>query len=447
LTFTNSSTGCSNTHSLNVTICDPPAQPGTIAGNSTLCSGSTVTYSVPNVTGVTYTWTVPADWSIISGQGTSSITVTAGTVSGNIAVTPSNNCGNGTARTLSVTANTPPTNPTDISGITTINLGQSTTLTASGGSEGSGCTYQWGTGTCGSNIISGQTSSSITVSPITETTYWVRRVGASPCEGTTTNCATQIVTITHDQLYTISGQVLFDGNPLAGVTISYAGSSVVTNSSGTYSITVNENATVTLTPSLSGYTFTPPNIICSNVANNLYNQDFVATQVSSETYTISGHVFHNGNPLAGVPINYTGGVVVTNPAGSYSIMVNQNATVTLTPTQSGYAFIPPSITCSNVTNNLYDQNFAANTVGISDETNNSSISVYPNPTTGQLTIKSEQLTMNNVDIYDVFGKILQSEIVNLQSEIVIDISHLSVGIYFVRISTETGEIMRKVLKE
>ncbi|PHK27943.1 hypothetical protein VF13_41090, partial [Nostoc linckia z16] len=60
-----------------------------------------------------------------------------------------------------------------------------TTLTATGGTLAAGGTYQWGTGTPGQNIIAGQTGASVTVSPATTTTYWVRRVNAAPCSGTT----------------------------------------------------------------------------------------------------------------------------------------------------------------------------------------------------------------------------------------------------------------------
>ncbi len=44
-------------------------------------------YSVPNTTGSTYTWTVPAGATIASGQGTNSITVNFGTHSGDVSIT------------------------------------------------------------------------------------------------------------------------------------------------------------------------------------------------------------------------------------------------------------------------------------------------------------------------------------------------------------------------
>ena len=77
--------------------------------------------------------------------------------------------------------------------------------------------------------------------------------------------------------YTISGIVTYNGNPLSGVTISSSGgTSVTTNTSGAYSFSVCQDVTVTITPSLSGYFFTPENIVCSNITSNLPNQNFIA---------------------------------------------------------------------------------------------------------------------------------------------------------------------------
>ena len=73
------------------------------------------------------------------------------------------------------------------------------------------------------------------------------------------------------------------------------------------------------------------------------------------------------------------------------------------------------------------------------------VKIYPNPTAGMLRIESEDLRIENVVIYDVLGKIQRIE--NWKTENTIDISHFSAGIYFVKISTEAGEVTRKVVKE
>jgi hypothetical protein len=53
-----------------------PTPPGTItASDATPCINTNVTYSITNVSGMTYTWSVPSNATIQSGQGTNSITV------------------------------------------------------------------------------------------------------------------------------------------------------------------------------------------------------------------------------------------------------------------------------------------------------------------------------------------------------------------------------------
>jgi len=124
--------------------CTPPAQPSVITGDTTVCSGTTTphTYSVTNVSGVTYKWTLPSGWTQTGGTTTNSITVTAGTAGGNIIVTPSNSCGSGTQRTLNVTVNKVPAQPSVITGDTTVCSGTTTPHTYSV-SNVSGVTYNW----------------------------------------------------------------------------------------------------------------------------------------------------------------------------------------------------------------------------------------------------------------------------------------------------------------
>ncbi len=61
------------------------------------------------------------------------------------------------------------------------------TLTALGGSTGTNGQFQWGSGTVGSNIIAGATTSSIVVSPSSTTTYWARRIDTAPCNSVTSS--------------------------------------------------------------------------------------------------------------------------------------------------------------------------------------------------------------------------------------------------------------------
>ena len=76
--------------------------------------------------------------------------------------------------------------------------------------------------------------------------------------------------------------------------------------------------------------------------------------------------------------------------------------------------------------------------------------IYPNPTTGELRIENGELRIENVEIFDIYGR-KQSHVSRVTchetGEARINISHLSAGIYFLRIHTEAGEVVRKVVKE
>ena len=171
-----------------------------------------------------------------------------------------------------------------------------------------------------------------------------------------------------------------------------------------------------------------------------------------KTYNISGQVTLDGNPMAGVTINYGSNSVITAVDGIYRIDVNQNATVTLIPSLTGYTFTPGYITCDNVTADLFNQNFVAvaDTVGIVSTTLNNRLQVYPNPTTGELTITYPPLAgagggiISDVEIFDIYGRKLnncQLSIINYQLKL--SISHLPSGVYILRVDGQ----MVKVVKE
>ena len=80
------------------------------------------------------------------------------------------------------------------------------------------------------------------------------------------------------------------------------------------------------------------------------------------------------------------------------------------------------------------------------------IKIFPNPTTGELHIQSSKFKVQNVEIYDVHGKKVGGKFPSNLLEgwqpqadgVVINISHLPAGIYFVKIA---NEIVGKFIKE
>jgi hypothetical protein len=75
------------------------------------------------------------------------------------------------------------------------------------------------------------------------------------------------------------------------------------------------------------------------------------------------------------------------------------------------------------------------------------IKLVPNPTTGELQVTSYELPVTSVEIYDVYGKSHVSNLISQDSNPKINISHLPAGVYFVKITTQAGEVVKKVVKQ
>lgn len=175
--------------------------PTSISGNATLCSGQSQNLTAQGVTfgnaGGQYQWGTGSTVGTnpIANSNSQSLNVQP-TVPTTYWVRAYDSTCNYYSAGVTFTVNTGSTAPTGVSGTTTICSGSNTTLTATGGYTATFGAFEWGTGgNAGQNIISGQTSASITVSPTTTTQYWVRRKDGSPCN-TTTNAQFVTVTVT-----------------------------------------------------------------------------------------------------------------------------------------------------------------------------------------------------------------------------------------------------------
>ena len=73
--------------------------------------------------------------------------------------------------------------------------------------------------------------------------------------------------------------------------------------------------------------------------------------------------------------------------------------------------------------------------------------IYPNPTTGQLTIEGVELKIENVEILDILGRMVKTYRLNSSTNATLDVSELSNGTYFVSVYSEGQKITRKFVKE
>ncbi|MGY5849907.1 Ig-like domain-containing protein [Salegentibacter sp. F14] len=121
ITFTGSSNDCGSvtaTYEVMVKNPAPVITSQVISGETTVChSDSGIVYSIPEVQYASnYIWSVPGNWVINSGNGTNSITVSAGTDNGDIKVIAENDCGQSAPVSLAATSiDQVPAQPTAIS--------------------------------------------------------------------------------------------------------------------------------------------------------------------------------------------------------------------------------------------------------------------------------------------------------------------------------------------
>jgi len=191
-----------------------------------------------------------------------------------------------------------------------------------------------------------------------------------------------------------------------------------------------------------------------NFVNWLENGIEVSTD-ATYTFTVTGSRTLVANyetyDLITLPSPLNGGMVYGNGNFPPGIEATVSATANI-----GYDFInwtrngvEVSIDASYtfitaIENEELVANFEKSSLGI--EVIKNSINIYPNPTTGKLRIENGEWKIESIGIYDVFGKELM-KINTIRKEMAIDISHLSTGVYFVKINTEVGEVVRKVVKE
>jgi hypothetical protein len=74
------------------------------------------------------------------------------------------------------------------------------------------------------------------------------------------------------------------------------------------------------------------------------------------------------------------------------------------------------------------------------------IVLHPNPTGGEFKVQSLRFKVQSIEVFDMYGRNLLSHTAYRIPHTAIDISHLQAGLYFVRITTEHGIAMKKVIK-
>jgi 6-phosphogluconolactonase (cycloisomerase 2 family) len=240
------------------------------------------------------------------------------------------------------------------------------------------------------------------------------------------------------------------------------------------------------------YSFAKPQTINSLSTNTTPEYDFVFNYKNNTTagdfklYMVmaGGFKLFNGDALSlvqwSLPFNFSGNglydslnitpqnLSYSSVASSKQVTVNCNRTWLVNASQPWVTFNKTSgngndMLNVNVTENPTNSQRTATatltagsiiktvtiiqdaTVGINEVNKTNHITIYPNPTSGIVTISSIQ-TIANIEVFDVTGKLVYTQQNNNnQTNLEINLSALSNGIYFINAQTENGEISKSKL--
>ena len=314
---------------------------------------------------------------------------------------------------VTLTVNPQPTVNINASPSNVICAGNSVTLTASGAD-----TYTWNTSA---------TSTVITATPFTSTTYTVN--GSSVlCPGSFT--ASMLVTVNANPTVNIT----------PGTASICAGNSITLNASG--AVIYNWNTSATTQSIVGSPTVNTTYSVIGTAANSCTSSALVNITVNAKP-TVSISAASNTACLNGGPVSLTGspaGGVFSGPNVSGGVL-NPSATGTFNPV---YTFTNSTTGCSNSATASIVVSICTDI--ISQTAQSASLKVYPNPNYGTFTIETGNSIRKTIELTDLTGRIVYKETTDNET-INMNITELANGIYHVRISSDNGIDIIKVVKQ
>ncbi|MBK5285213.1 MAG: SBBP repeat-containing protein [Bacteroidia bacterium] len=185
---------------------------------------------------------------------------------------------------------------------------------------------------------------------------------------------------------------------------------------------------------------------------------FVSTSITFGTTTLSNPFLYT--KIFIVKYNSNGIVLWVKAAGGSGgqvwgsdVVADVNGNIYITGAFNNSSIVFGTTTLYNdgdPFNDVFLAKLAYNTTGINEtETFTSGILVFPNPAGNELRIKNPELRIESIVVWDMFCKIAISyqPSANSQKPIILDVSKLNPGIYFVKVRGEKGERVAKFVKE
>ncbi len=165
----------------------------------------------------------------------------------------------------------------------------------------------------------------------------------------------------------------------------------------------------------------------------------------------SGHVrvFWLDTTLINITLIQNGDTLIVNLVGAIYQWVNCDSSFApingetnqsfIAPISGNYAVIVTYNGCTDTSSCYY-----VDVVSINENTINTEVSIYPNPTTGEITVQADG--MERIEILDFTGKYLTG-FENLSGLKELDLGKHAKGIYIIKVTTEKGVAVGKVVLE
>lgn len=427
----------------------------TVTGTSVICGVTNgVTYSCNTVGGADdYLWTVPTGATIISGQGTTSITVNYGSAfnDGSVCVASRLNCGF-TANPKCFAVTNGGTTPGKVSGNSTVCAGGSGNFSIV---AIAGVTYNW-TVPAGASITSGAGTNAITVLfPSTFSSGNVCVSVTNSCGVTSASKCRSVINAAPSRPASISGNL----SGVCAATESYTSTASANATSYFWSVTGGSiqsgqgtqtvfvlwnNTSSTGTLNVNGVN-TCGNGLVRSVAVNLKPSSTASITGNTAACANTNEVY-NFTSLYGTTnylwsVNTSSGATVSAGQGTTSATIHWAAnggTVYCTPSNacgsSSTKTLAVSITCRQAAEFTVDENSSFNLTAI------------PNPFNNELNITSSVYGDGVVlKLSDMLGRIISTQPLNSENTL-LQTSQLKNGIYFVEVINGTEKKTIKVVK-
>ena len=149
------------------------------------------------------------------------------------------------------------------------------------------------------------------------------------------------------------------------------------------------------------------------------------------------------NLLAGLEGNADLGGQWYNP--NNATLASSNIFSSNIPGQYNYSYVTGNNVCPNDTAGvLVNVQAGCNWLGL-EELTGTNVTLYPNPTTGNLNVTLSEIETINAIVYNAQGKLILT-VNNLKNGSTIDLSSVETGVYMVHLNTENASMIQRVVK-